>query len=103
MLRILRLQVDSIQGHEKEVQMLLDRGSDVNTQSEEVDSVLQAASFEGHEKVVQILLDRVPMPMLKVENTAMNSRLHKLETTRRWYKCCLVKVPIRYQCPRLKN
>ena len=56
--------------------MLLDRGSDVNTQSEEVGSALQAASFERHEKVVQILLDRVPTPMLKVENAAMNSRLH---------------------------
>lgn len=76
MLRILRLQVASIPGHEKEAQMLLDRGSDVNTQSEEVGSALQAASFERHEKVVQILLDRVPTPMLKVENAAMNSRLH---------------------------
>ncbi|GFF23322.1 NACHT nucleoside triphosphatase [Aspergillus udagawae] len=52
------LQAASFRGHEKVVQMLLDRGADVNAQGGRFGNALQAASFRGHEKVVQMLLDQ---------------------------------------------
>ena len=42
-------------GHEKVVQMLLDKGADVHVQGGRYGSALQMASAGGHEKVVQIL------------------------------------------------
>jgi ankyrin repeat protein len=45
-------------GHNKILQMLLDRGADANTQARKYGSALQAASAQGHDKVVQMLLDR---------------------------------------------
>jgi ankyrin repeat protein len=45
-------------GCDKIVQLLLDRGADVNTQGWEYGSALQAASYEDHDKIVQLLLDR---------------------------------------------
>jgi ankyrin repeat protein len=45
-------------GHDKIVQMLLDKDADVNTQGGYYGSALQAASAGGHDKVVRILLDR---------------------------------------------
>jgi ankyrin repeat protein len=45
-------------GHDKIVQMLLDRGAEVNAQGGMYGNVLYAASAEGHDKVVQMLLDR---------------------------------------------
>ena len=44
-------------GHKKIVQMLLDKGADVNTQGGLYGNTLQAASKGGHEKVVQMLRD----------------------------------------------
>ncbi|THY83110.1 hypothetical protein D6C93_08986 [Aureobasidium pullulans] len=44
--------------HNKIVQMLLDRGADVNAEGVEYGSALSAASYEGHERIVQMLLDR---------------------------------------------
>jgi ankyrin repeat protein len=44
-------------GHDKILQMLVDRGADVNAQGGYYGSVLRAASAQGHEKVVQMLLD----------------------------------------------
>jgi ankyrin repeat protein len=44
-------------GHNKIVQMLLDRDADVNAQGGRYGSALQAASEEGHDKIVQMLLD----------------------------------------------
>lgn len=52
------LQAASIRGHEKVVQMLLDRGADINAQGGTYSNALQAASYRGHKKVVQMLLDR---------------------------------------------
>ncbi|KAJ7266754.1 ankyrin repeat domain-containing protein [Mycena rebaudengoi] len=40
------------------VQLLLDRGTDVNAQGRYYGNALQAASLEGHEAVVQLLLDQ---------------------------------------------
>lgn len=40
------------------MQVLLDRGANINAQSELLGNALQAASLDGHEKVVQMLLDR---------------------------------------------
>ena len=38
------------------VQMLLDKGTDVNAQGGEYGNALQAASSRGHDQVVQMLL-----------------------------------------------
>lgn len=45
-------------GHDRIVQMLLDRGADVNAQGGGYGSALQAASARGYDKIVQTLLDR---------------------------------------------
>jgi ankyrin repeat protein len=49
-----------VEGHEKIVELLLDKGANVsvNGQEGDYDSALQAASAEGHEKVVELLLDK---------------------------------------------
>ena len=40
------------------VQLLLDKGADINAQGGEYGNALQAASFNNNEKVVQLLLDK---------------------------------------------
>ncbi|WYZ44174.1 hypothetical protein EsH8_VII_000610 [Colletotrichum jinshuiense] len=52
------LQVACFEGHEKLVQMLLDKGADVNPAGGLYDNPLQTASLRGHEKIVQMLLDK---------------------------------------------
>ncbi|KAL3488651.1 hypothetical protein BJX62DRAFT_253118 [Aspergillus germanicus] len=52
------LQAASYGGHEKVMQLLLDRGAEVNAQGGDLGNALQAASCGGHEKVVQLLLDQ---------------------------------------------
>jgi ankyrin repeat domain-containing protein 50 len=50
------LQAASYEGHEKVVELLLDKGADVNAQGGKYDNALQAASHQGHDKVVELLL-----------------------------------------------
>ena len=52
------LHAASLGGHEKVVQMLLEKGANINAQGGLYGSVLQAASLGGHEKVVQMLLEK---------------------------------------------
>jgi Ankyrin repeats (many copies) len=54
---LITLQAASKGSHEKVVQMLLDRGTDVNAQGG-YGNALQTASGQGHEKVVDMLLDQ---------------------------------------------
>jgi tetratricopeptide (TPR) repeat protein len=48
----------SDQGHDKIVQMLLEKGADVNAEGGFYGYALQAASAKGYEKIVQMLLDK---------------------------------------------
>ncbi|EOD43980.1 putative ankyrin repeat protein [Neofusicoccum parvum UCRNP2] len=48
----------SLEGLVGPVQMLLDKGADVNAQGGYYGNALQVASSRGYEKVVQILLDK---------------------------------------------
>ena len=52
------LQAASAGGHDKVVQMLLDKGADANAQGGRYSNALQAASAKGYNKVVQMLLDK---------------------------------------------
>ena len=49
-------------GQEKIVQLLLDRGAEVNIQCASYGYALQAAQLKGHQKVAQLLIDRGAMP-----------------------------------------
>ncbi|KAJ5127852.1 hypothetical protein N7448_008631 [Penicillium atrosanguineum] len=51
------LQAASFKGHERVVQLLLEKGADPYALGGKFGSALQAASFAGHDKVVQILLE----------------------------------------------
>ncbi|KAJ5896208.1 uncharacterized protein N7473_005607 [Penicillium subrubescens] len=52
------LQAACLKGHERVVQMLLDRGANANTQGGRFGNTLQAAYLNGSEIVVEMLLDR---------------------------------------------
>lgn len=52
------LQAASYGGYEEIVQMLLDRGADVNAQGGKFGSALQAPTCGGHEKIAQMLLEK---------------------------------------------
>ncbi|ORY68357.1 uncharacterized protein BCR38DRAFT_471936 [Pseudomassariella vexata] len=52
------LQAASVKGHEKIVQLLLEKGADIHVQAEHFGTVLQAASYGGDEKIVQLLLEK---------------------------------------------
>lgn len=48
----------SDRGHEKTVQLLLDRGADVNARNGRYNNALYLASWQGHENIVQLLLSK---------------------------------------------
>jgi ankyrin repeat protein len=50
------LQAASGKGHDKTVELLLDKGADVNAQSGLYNTALQVASIEGHDRIVELLL-----------------------------------------------
>ena len=54
----IQLVITSLFGHDTVVQLLLDKGTDVNAEGGYYGNALQAASFRGHEQVVKMLLDK---------------------------------------------
>ena len=52
------LQAASFKGHDRVIQMLLERGADVNAQDGHWGTALQVASWHGQEQIVLLLLDR---------------------------------------------
>ncbi|KAI1379582.1 ankyrin repeat-containing domain protein [Hypoxylon crocopeplum] len=52
------LQAASVGGHNKTVQLLLEKGAEINAQGGRYDNALQAASIRGHEETVRILLEK---------------------------------------------
>ncbi|KAK7219748.1 hypothetical protein V2G26_007751 [Clonostachys chloroleuca] len=48
----------SQEGHETIVQLLVEKGADINAQGGEYGNALQAASQEGHETIVQLLVEK---------------------------------------------
>lgn len=57
------LEAAARRGHEKVVQLLLDKGADVDTHGGYGDTALQAASYAGHERGYRYYLRMVPMLM----------------------------------------
>jgi predicted LPLAT superfamily acyltransferase len=56
------------------VQLLLDRGADIEAKNEKEETVLQIAAWHGHKEVVQILLDR--RANFKAEDQRKGTTLH---------------------------
>ena len=52
------LRAASSRGHDKVVELLLDKGAEINAQGRFHGNALQAASAGGHDKVVELLLDK---------------------------------------------
>ncbi|KAJ5932852.1 hypothetical protein N7516_007341 [Penicillium verrucosum] len=48
----------SLNGHDETVELLLERGADVNAQGGLYENALYAACFKGHDKIAQMLLER---------------------------------------------
>ncbi|KAI3187091.1 hypothetical protein DTO032C6_3869 [Penicillium roqueforti] len=48
----------SLNGHDRTVELLLDRGADVNAQGGYHGNALQAACSSGHDTIAQMLLER---------------------------------------------
>ncbi|KAJ5909138.1 hypothetical protein N7495_001820 [Penicillium taxi] len=48
----------SLNGHDKTVELLLERGADINAQGGEYGNALQSACRGGHDKIVELLLER---------------------------------------------
>ena len=94
-------------GHNKIVELLLNKGADVNAQGGFYSNALYAASLGGHDKIVDLLLNkgadvnakggrygsalyftRAPTLTRKAETMATHSRRHPSEATIRLSICC---------------
>ena len=51
------LHAAAARGHEQIVELLLDKGAEVNAQGGNYGNALLAASYRGHEQTVELLLD----------------------------------------------
>ncbi len=58
------LEIASLHGHKQIIELLLEKGADVNAQGGCCGNALQAASFKGHKEVVELLLEKGADDML---------------------------------------
>jgi ankyrin repeat protein len=70
-------------GHREIIQLLLDKGADVNAQGGEYGNALQAASWGGHQEAVRLLLDNGA----DVNAQGGKSRLPRWEGIKRLSNC----------------
>ncbi len=71
-----------LRGHLDIVQILLEKGADINAQGGDYGNALYAASREGHLDIVQILLEKeVPISTPRADATAMPSKPLRMEAT----------------------
>ena len=71
----------SMSGHKEVVQLLLNKGADLNKKNEYGSTPLHAASLNGHKRVVQLLLDNEANP--KKTNGTGSTPLHEASMCRR--------------------
>jgi ankyrin repeat protein len=78
----------SLHGYYELVQMVLEKGADVNAQGGRHGNALQAASVNRREAVVALLLEKGPTSTRRVDSLAARCRQPQRTGARRSWRCC---------------
>ncbi|KAJ7444199.1 ankyrin repeat-containing domain protein [Mycena latifolia] len=80
-------------GHTSVVQLLIEKGADVNAQGGYYGNALQAASKNGHKSVVQLLIEKGADVNAQGGYHGIPFRLHRGMAMSQWFGSSLIMVP----------